>query len=119
MWVLDHVTSLLPAVPGLSPLAKELLSWGKCGELEMSPPSAAVAVLAASPGPVGEWDPQWPSPPCTEEQTGLSKAGGDDPQTAESGGPGRPRSHGDQARWSSRRGSVSHCAVPYAVTIKE
>lgn len=49
----------------------------------------------------------------------FSQAGGDDPQTAESGGPGRPRSRGDRPRWSGRRGGVSHCPVPYAVTIKE
>lgn len=35
------------------------------------PPSTA-AVLAASPGPVGESGAQWPSPPFAEERTGPS-----------------------------------------------
>lgn len=30
----------------------------------------------------------------------FSPAGGDDPQTTESGGPGRPRPRGDRPRWS-------------------
>lgn len=70
VWVLDHGTSLLPAVPGSSPLAKELLPWGERGKWEMSPSTAAV--LAASPGPVGESAARWPSPPFAEEQTGPS-----------------------------------------------
>lgn len=49
----DQVTSLLPAILGLSPLAVLLTSWGKCSKWDLSPSSTTVT-LAASPGPAEE-----------------------------------------------------------------
>lgn len=81
---------------GSSPLTMLPISWGKCGEWDPSPPSTT-ATLAASLGSSGGIR-------CLVAittfhrgtGTGFSQAGGDDPQTTESGGPACPLSQGDR-----------------------
>lgn len=81
---------------GSSPLTVLPISWGKCGEWDPSLPSTT-ATLAASLGSSGGIR-------CLVAitsfhrgtGTGFSQAGGDDPQTTESGGPACPHSQGDR-----------------------
>lgn len=120
MRVLDHGTSLLPAVPGSFPLAKELLSWGKRGKREMSPQHGGGA--GSIPGTAGGIGCSVAiTALCRGTDRAFSQAGGDDPQTTESGGPGVPVHKGTKPAGAGalQWGGVPHCPVPYAVAIKE